>query len=123
MNDKGFSETSVSLKLGEVDYQVNFGILARRRIEESHPGFNIIGTTMPDFEVIPFLIQNGIDPKLRQWKDEEEFLNLYENCKDENGLQLIPLAYQNALGFTNQRFDLWVQRATEMLNQAETQKN
>lgn len=114
--ENGFSETKVSLKLGEETYLVNFGILARRRIEEAHPGFTIFGSdAMPDFEIIPFLIQKGIDPEKKKWTSEEEFLELYESCIDEENLQLVPLAYQNALGFTNQRFAPWFQRASALL--------
>ena len=114
--ENGFSETKVSIKLGDEIYLVNFGILARRRIEEAHPGFTIFGSdAMPDFEIIPFLIQKGVDPDKKKWTSEEQFIELYENCTDEENLQKIPLAYQNALGFTNQRFEPWFQRASALL--------
>lgn len=123
MEDKGFSDTKTPITLGGVEYLVNFGILARRRIEEAHPGFTIVGSTMPDFEIIPFLIQKGVDPALRKWKKESDFIEMYEACTDTEGLQRIPLAYQNALGFTNQHFAPWLERASEMFNQIKVEVN
>lgn len=103
-NPDNFSETSVKLKLGKHEYTVRFGILARRRIEEQHPGFDLIKTDLPEFEIILFLIQAGIEPEDRKWKDEAEFIRLFEACTDEAALSKIPLAFMNAMGFTGRVF-------------------
>jgi hypothetical protein len=105
MNDlDNFSETSVKLKLGDHEYTVRFGVFARRRIEEQHPGFDLTKTDLPEFEIILFLIQAGIEPEDRKWKDETEFIRLYEECADVESLSKVPLAFMNAMGFTGRVF-------------------
>jgi|GEM_PF-6687929 len=115
---KDFSDTKLSLKLGEDTYKLNFGIYTRRRIEEAHPRFEILNSDMPDFEIIPFLIQKAIEPEEQKWKDEKEFIALYETCKDEENIKLVLLAYQNSVGFTNRQFEPLVQRLTKLLNES-----
>ncbi|MET7253466.1 hypothetical protein [Dyadobacter fermentans] len=114
-----FSETKVQLTLGEHQYLVNFGIYARRRIEERHPNFNLLDHQLPDFEVVPFLIQCGIEPEDHKWKDEREFFELYEECRDEEALAKIPLAFMNALGFINRQFIPVLERVSQTIPQAQ----
>ncbi|MBO9612547.1 MAG: hypothetical protein J7619_07625 [Dyadobacter sp.] len=99
-----FSETSVKLTLGGHEYVVRFGITSRRRIEELHPGFDLTKTEMPEFEIILFLIQNGIEPEDRKWKNEAEFIRIFEECTDAETLSKVPLAFMNAMGFTGRVF-------------------
>lgn len=122
MNKESFSDTKLSLKLGEETYILRFGITTRRRIEEGQPGFNILSDKMPDFEIIPFLIQCAIEPEDKKWTTEKEFIELYEDCKDEENLSKIPLAYQNAVGFTNQRFEPLISRLSAQLNESQASK-
>jgi hypothetical protein len=119
MKNESFSDTKVNLKLGDNTYTVNFGIYTSRRIEEAKPKFNILSDDMPDFEIIPFLIQNGIEPEDRKWETEKEFIQLYDNCKDEENLKRIPLAYQNAVGFTNQRFEPLIKRLSTTISESQ----
>lgn len=117
-----FSETKFKIALGEKEYNVNFGIHARRRIEEAKPGFTVLGSDMPDFEIVPFLLQAGIAPAERLWKSEDEFLELYENCTDEEGLAKVAIAFQNCLGFTNRQFMPVITRVNELLEEAKSKK-
>lgn len=120
---KSFSETKVKLRLGSKDYLVNFGIYTRRRIEEQKPGFTLFNSNMPDFELLPFLIQNGIEPEDKEWKDEKQFFELFEACTDTEALQKIPLAFQNAVGFTNQPFIPLMERMSELMKPVEPKKD
>jgi hypothetical protein len=113
-----FSDTKVKLKLGDHQYTVKFGIHARRRIEEACPGFSLLTDQMPDFEVIPFLIVQGIPPLDRKWKDEDEFIQQFDDCTDVDALQKIPLAFQNCLGFTNQLFAPVIEMVQLVMKQA-----
>jgi hypothetical protein len=116
MDHKNFTDTKLTLKFGEKTVPLRFGIYTRRRIEEQRPGFNILGGDLPDFEIIPFLIQCAVEPEDQIWKTEKEFFELYEECTDEEGLANVLLAYQNAMGFTNQRFSPLLSRYSEMLS-------
>ncbi len=118
-----FSEISVKLTLGDNEYTVKFGIPARRRIEESCPGFNLLTDKMPDFEVVPFLITMGIPPADHKWKTEDEFIELFESCTDTEALSKIPLAFQNAMGFTNQLFLPVIERIQLTIKSDKTDKN
>ncbi|MCF0060119.1 hypothetical protein MUK70_12785 [Dyadobacter chenwenxiniae] len=120
---KNFSETKVKLKLGDNEYLVNFGIFTRRRIEEQKPGFTLFQNDMPDFEMLPFLIQNGIEPEDRKWDNEKEFIGLFEDCADIESLNKIPLAFQNSVGFTNQAFIPLLERVSAMMPKADQSKN
>lgn len=117
--DSSYSDTKLSLTLGGDIYNLSFGVFAQRRIQESKPGFNILSNDVSDFEIIPFLIQCAIEPEDHKWKSEKEFIALYEECTDEINLQKIPLAYQNALGFTSQRFAPLITRLTETVTKAQ----
>lgn len=117
-----FSETKVKLKLGADEYLVNFGIFTRRRIEEQKPGFTLFQNDMPDFEMLPFLIQNGIEPEDRKWQNEKEFIALFEDCKDVQALTKIPLAFQNSVGFTNQAFIPLLERVSAMMPKTDQSK-
>lgn len=116
-NLDNFSDTSVKLKLGDREYTVRFGILARRRIEELHPGFSLVNNEMPEFEIILFLIHNGVEPKDRGWETEAELIALYEECEDVEALSKVPLAFMNALGFTAQVFAPAVGRLFQTVNE------
>ena len=122
-NDESFSETKVSLTLGGKAYLLNFGLHTMRRIEEAVPGFTILEPKIPFFEVVPLLIQKAIDPKDHGWKTEDEFIELYEaylkEPESEDVLNKIPLAFQNAMGFTNRLFNPVVDRLTNMARQME----
>lgn len=120
---KNYSETKVRLTLGGKEYLVNFGIYTRRRIEEKKPGFTLFNSDMPDFELLPFLIQNGIEPEDHTWKDEKEFFELFEECTDNESLRKIPLAFQNSVGFTNQPFIPLMERMTELMKPEATKKD
>ncbi|MCE6992103.1 hypothetical protein [Dyadobacter sp. CY323] len=119
---KTFSETKFKLKLGDKEHTVNFGVHARRRIEEKKPGFTIFGSDMPDFEVVPFLIQCGIAPESRNWESEDQFIEFYESCEDVEGLGKVALAFQNALGFTNRQFGPVIERLSEVVAEATKEK-
>jgi hypothetical protein len=115
--NESFSDTKLSLKLGDTVYNLSFGIFARRRIAETHPHFDILSNKMEDFEVIPFLVQCAIEPEDRKWSSEKEFIQLYEACTDEENLSKVPVAYQNALGFTNRRFEPLIKRLADTISE------
>lgn len=117
-----FSDTKLKLKLGDASVPLSFGIYTRRRIEERHPGFDIFSSGgMADFEILPFLIQCAVEPEDQTWSTEKEFIELYENCTDLEALDKIPLAYQNSLGFTNQRFAPLIQKMAGDINEAKAE--
>lgn len=120
MSHENFSDTKVSLTLGGETYLLTFGITTMRRIEEVHKNFSLLDGVLPPFEVLPFLIQSAIPDEKRKWKDEAEFIEIYDNCRDEENLQKVLLAYQNAVGFIDRRFVPVVGRLTEAI--AEMQK-
>jgi hypothetical protein len=116
---ESFSDTKLSLTLGGITYNLYFGIFTRRRIAEAQPDFDIFSSKMQDFEIIPFLIQCAIEPEDRKWKDEKEFIALYEACTDEESLSKVPLAYQNSLGFTNRRFEPLIKRLADTVKESQ----
>ncbi|MCE7071989.1 hypothetical protein LZG74_16860 [Dyadobacter sp. CY327] len=117
MENQAFADTKLKLKLGESEVLVSFGIFARRRIEEKRPGFSVFEPNMAEFEVVPFLIQCGVEPENQMWSTEKEFIELYEDCTDFEALDKILLAYSNALGFTNQRFVPLITKLNEQVSE------
>lgn len=105
---ENFTDTKVSLTLGGETYLISFGLHTMRRIEERQPGFTLMSEEVPFFNIVPFLIECAIPDEKRKWKTDEEFAEHYDNCKDEEALSKIPLAFQNAMGFTDRIFvPLW----------------
>lgn len=112
-----FNDKKTFVTIGGKKLTVNFNIPACRRIEQEKPGFSILNGSLPDFEITPFLLRNGIDPADAFWKDENEFLTLYEECNSDE-LSLVVEAYQNAVGFTNRIFHRTLGRIEKELERA-----
>lgn len=117
MQNDSFSDNKVSLTLGDQTYLLIFGLQTLRRIEEDVPGFSIVGGNTPAFEILPILIRNAIPPDKRPWKTDDEFAELYDACTDEDNLALVLLAYQNAMGFIDRRFEPMMGRLREQIDQ------
>lgn len=124
-DNEAFSGTEVSLTLGGKAYTLKFGLHTMRRIQEQAPGFSIMDPKMPFFFVVPFLIQQAIDPAQHGWKSEDDFIALYEEYikepEAEKVLNLIPLAFQNAMGFTDRLYEPVVNRLSQMADELEAE--
>jgi hypothetical protein len=104
---ENFSDTEVSLSdFGGETYLLYFGLHTMRRVREKQPEFSITSPGMPADEVIPFLIQCAVGEQAK-WKDEDHFVEVYDRFTKNKEVsqpifQKILLAYQNAMGFTDQ---------------------
>jgi len=114
---KDFKDKKTMVTIGGKPVLVHFNIPACRRVEQEQPGFNILNSKIPDFEIAPFLLRCGVAPEDAPWKDEAEFLKLYEDCKVEE-LSLVIEAYQNAVGFTNAIFQPTMEKIAKLIEEA-----
>ena len=113
MQENPFSDTKVSLTLGGETYLLTFGLHTMRRIEEAQPDFSLLQGKMPAFEILPFLIKSAI--AVPKWTTEDEFIQFYDECTDEENLSKVLLAYQNAVGFIDRRFTPVMEKVADMI--------
>lgn len=99
------TETKFNLKLGEKIYTLSFGTTTFLRIKESNPTlstpFHVLDE-MAVFEALPLLINAAIKPEEREWNNQEDLFDLYDECTDPNISKVIP-AYISAAGAVSKK--------------------
>lgn len=95
------SETKFNIKLGESVYTLNFGTTTFIRIKETKPelttAFHVMDE-MVTLEAIPFLIDCAIKPEEKSWSNHSDFLELYDDCDDDEAISKVIPAYFSAAG-------------------------
>ena len=99
------TETKFNLKLGDKIYTLNFGTATFRRIKFENPSitsaFEVL-TEMNPVELLPCLIHAAIKPEERGWTNEDDFLDLYDECTDAAMSKVIP-GYISAMGVAEKK--------------------
>lgn len=95
------AETKFNIRFGEKFYTLKFGTNAFIRIKEARPilptAFDIMDEMLP-YEAIPFLINSAIRPEDRDWTSYSEFLEIYDECEDEEAIAKVLPGYLSACG-------------------------
>lgn len=87
--------------LGGKNVTLNFGTMTFIRIKEARPqlttSFDVM-EEMAAYEAIPFLIDCAIRPEDKTWKSFAEFLEIYDQCDDDEAIAKVLPGYLSACG-------------------------